>query len=613
MDTEPSQRALEPTVPRAVWQHRWLVLVAVVLSGCLGAAYSIIQPEEWVATASLVVEDPRASALFELGVAQRPERYVENQVEILSSPAVAAKASEILLDGDPSYSIDADAIDNASSARGRSDRDLITIAFHSNDPDLALRGADALAIAYQKVRRSEAARSYSAALGQLDDSIAVGQQELAQIQDRINGLRAGASRDELDAQFESALTQLVELQRQILDHDTTENLSEDLAVLQQQFATLQVVVGIESQRPELSALLDEQTEAIRRISVLITRRDQLTVDSEIAASGVVLFSPAQTVESAGIDVLLAGLIGVLLGALVGAAAAFALALGRRQFMARTEPALVLGVPLISEIPDFGDETLSGGLPVIEAPASVSAEAFRFVAAALRTSPAEEVAESDPTNTRSIVMISADPGDGKSVVVANVALAAAREGRRVLVVDADFGNQKLVGLLAPEAMTGRGLTDVVLDDADIESATTTVTYEDGSTLHVLGRGGIPVTAPDFFADPSVWRRFHELRVGFDLVLIDTPPMLHVAYASAIPRFGDFAVVVVRHGSDIAALEDLRDRTDLLGVSVSGYIYNRSPLRREMSVGSGSTLDVLGSAGTRPVVLVTLEAAAPHQLI
>ena len=599
MDHERGGGAFEPTIPGAVWRYRWLVLALGLVGGALGVAFALAQPEEWVATSSIVVEDPRASAVFELGAAQRPERYVENQVEILRSQVVAERAGELLGEGDEPYVLDADAIDEGSSIRSRNDRDLITISFTDEDPDLAQATADALAVAYQDVRRSEAARNSAAALRQLDESITAGEQELTELQQRISAARsANGSREELDRQFTAAVDQLAALQGRVLAGEAAAAVADQLAELRDQFATLQLVLGIEALQPELSALVEEQTEAIRRLSVLIARRDQIAVDSEIAGAGVVLFSPAPTPVQTGTSLARAVPIGGLLGGLVGAGAAYAMVLRRRRFTARGEPELVLGAPLMAEVPDFGDERVKGLLPVLDAPASVSAEAFRFAAAALDAAPAEGDARG-LSPVRSIVVVSADPGDGKSVVAANMALAAARAGKRVLVVDADFGNQQLAATLAPGLSDHQGLTDVVLADTELSAGIAVLSYEDGTVLHLLGRGRNATSAPEFFSSPVVRRYFEAFRGDYELVVIDAPPMLHVAYAGSLVRFGDRAVVVVRHGSSVTALEDLRDRLRLLGARVAGYVYNRSPLRREMTLTGGSTVDVLGGAGIEPV--------------
>ncbi len=80
--------------------------------------------------------------------------------------------------------------------------------------------------------------------------------------------------------------------------------------------------------------------------------------------------------------------------------------------------------------------------------------------------------------------------------------------------------------------------------------------------------------------------------YDMVLVDAPPLLQVAYASTIAGLVDTALVLVAHRGGVTQLDEAKDRLGLIGVPVLGYIYNSSPLRREMTVSEGSTADVLG---------------------
>ncbi len=597
MESDGDIGAFEPTIPGAVWRYRVLVAAAILAGALAGAAYALTQPSAWSATASLVVEDPRASAVFELGAAQSPERYVENQVEIIRSPVVAARAAELLSAAGEGTDASEDEVDDAVTVASRSDRDLVEISYRSDvSPDLAVAGADAVALAYQDVRRREASSNFAAALGRLDESIAASEADLAVIQERIAAQRgADESRDRLDAQFAAAVNELVEIQEALAAGPGDELLLARLAAVQDQFRTIQIILDIEVREPELAALVEEQREAIARLSNLIARRDQLAVDAEIAGSGVVLYSPASKAVSTGVALSRAVPVGAVLGALAGAAGAYALALSRRRFEGRAEPEVVLGAPLVAEIPDFGEERLRRALPVVDAPASVSAEAFRFAATALDV--ARPGAEGRRSALRTVVIASADPEDGKSVVAANIGLAAAREGKRVLLIDADFGNQGLVRVLSPSLAATPGLSDLVLDDVPTGEAVNSVTFADGTSVSLLTRGNSVTTASEFFHSPLVGRFVQALQADYDLVLIDSPPLLHVAYTASLVAMGDGVLVVVRHGSRVSALEDVRDRLRLFGAPIAGYVYNASPLRREMVRGVGSTRDVLGGSGAK----------------
>ena len=70
------------------------------------------------------------------------------------------------------------------------------------------------------------------------------------------------------------------------------------------------------------------------------------------------------------------------------------------------------------------------------------------------------------------------------------------------------------------------------------------------------------------------------------------MLQVAYASTVAGYADMLLVVVGHGTAASELEGLTDRLDLIGTPVAGYLYNKSPLRSEMTATEGSMKDILG---------------------
>ena len=84
----------------------------------------------------------------------------------------------------------------------------------------------------------------------------------------------------------------------------------------------------------------------------------------------------------------------------------------------------------------------------------------------------------------------------------------------------------------------------------------------------------------------------MKAKYDLVLIDAPPLLRVAYATTLARLADRGMVVVAHGGDVHVAEELRDQIELVGTQPIGYVYNMAPLRAEMTLSAGSMADTLG---------------------
>ena len=89
-------------------------------------------------------------------------------------------------------------------------------------------------------------------------------------------------------------------------------------------------------------------------------------------------------------------------------------------------------------------------------------------------------------------------------------------------------------------------------------------------------------------------FETVTEEYNLVVIDSPPLLHVAYASTLVRYVDRAVVVVIHGGNVARAKELADRLAFLETEVMGYVYSKAPLRDDMTRSEGSLKDVLGQS-------------------
>jgi len=286
---------------------------------------------------------------------------------------------------------------------------------------------------------------------------------------------------------------------------------------------------------------------------------------------------------------------LVLGLLAGVGTAYLLGTRRNVFHDRLEPEQVLDAPLLAEIPEFGDEGLDTSLPVRDQPRSAAAEAFRFAATSVELKMLNR-------GVKTVAVLSATLGAGKSTVLANLALASARKGTRVLLVDADFGNQALTALLKEDGVIPsgggelpRGLTDLVSGDAKFEDAVMTIEAAPGVEVYLLGRGRQPVAAAELVRSRHVRELFGEMRDEFDVVFVDAPPLLQVAYASTLASYADSAMLVVEHGGSVSQVREARARLDLIDVPIGGYVYNRSPLRKEMTFTEGSMADILGDLG------------------
>jgi polysaccharide biosynthesis transport protein len=143
---------------------------------------------------------------------------------------------------------------------------------------------------------------------------------------------------------------------------------------------------------------------------------------------------------------------------------------------------------------------------------------------------------------SIVLItSAGPGDGKTTVSVLLARSLANCGRRVLLVDADLRNPSLAGLLNLESQ--RGLMDVLVGEKSQQEHY--IQRTDVERLSVLPAGNVTAMAdPELIANGKFSAAMNRWREQYDVVLLDSPPVLPVADARILACAADGVVLVVR---------------------------------------------------------------------
>ena len=584
-------RPYETTLPGAVWKHKWLVAGVIAATVAVGFGYGRFRPQapEFKAAAWVVVQDP-ARATSGLASPDAPERFVGNQVDILGSRVVAIRAVELAMEMVPPVSLLTEELLEDLTVVGRPDSNLIVVTVSMDDAVTSVVGVNVLVQAYEDLHQEDNERALTAALARIDAELEALEERGLVRRARMTEIRGqDQARIDLGRQFNETVSQLIQLQE-----EAKQSSDEDLPGIRLRLGDLQLridlfrqILSMSGEELEVAALREEENLAIDRRATLLQRRDQIVVDAELLPSVAALFSPAEVATEfagLGLDRIIA--VSLVLGGLAGSTLALLAETRQRIFIDRFQPEAVLEAPLLADVPDFEEEKITSSLPVRDAPRSASAEAYRFAASSLELLAATQGA-------KLLVVVSGNPGNGKTTTIANSALAAARRGNRVLVVDADFGTEDLTRLFVGKSDESVvGLTDVVERGWPLERAVQSVERENQVTPGLLSRGRHPVVAADLLRSPKVRELFEQAKEVYELVLVDTPSFLQVAYASTLAAYGDAALVIVDHRSSIAELEEVARRLRFIGTPVAGYVYNRSPLRDEMATSEGSLREILG---------------------
>jgi capsular exopolysaccharide synthesis family protein len=234
-------------------------------------------------------------------------------------------------------------------------------------------------------------------------------------------------------------------------------------------------------------------------------------------------------EPASPKVLLALLLGVVGGLAVGVLAALIRSASDTRVHSIHELEQAFDLPILGSIP-FDSGASTQPLVVARAPQSSGAEAYRALRTTLRFLRGG-------VGPKVFVVTSSVESEGKSTTSANLSLALADAGQRVLLIEADLRRPKLAGYLG--LVDGPGLTDVLIGGSSLEDAVQQ--WGDGG-LRVLGAGQVPPNPSELLQSERAAQLLESVREGYDAIIIDAPPLLPVTDAAIVAKMSDGALVV-----------------------------------------------------------------------
>src|ERR1035438_7827286 len=168
--------------------------------------------------------------------------------------------------------------------------------------------------------------------------------------------------------------------------------------------------------------------------------------------------------------------------------------------------------------------------------SVLAESFRSTLASILYTG------ENGNRPRVIALTSANPREGKTTVASNLALALAEIGRRVLLIDGDLRKPRLHEIF--KVSNEWGLSDLLDGTKPPEGSEAMVAGTGYRDLYVLPAGSVASSISNLLHSPRALELLKRMRQEFDMVIIDTPPMLQIPDARVLGRLADGVILVVR---------------------------------------------------------------------
>jgi succinoglycan biosynthesis transport protein ExoP len=231
---------------------------------------------------------------------------------------------------------------------------------------------------------------------------------------------------------------------------------------------------------------------------------------------------------------------------------------------------VTGTAVVGSVPHFdnpqlGHSTADTGIApqvvYLHRPGSREAEAYRSIRTTLFFTTRD-------IDTKVIQVSSSEPGDGKSTTTANLAVAMAQSGKRVILIDADLRRPTVHTLFGLQQ--GMGLADTLNGDLTLA---TIIKETPVANLSIITAGLSPDNPAELLSTAGLEEILKSLRKRYDYILIDSPPVLAVSDPCIIAPHADAMLLVVRlQKNKRAVLQRTRELLGAHGIRLLGIIAN-----------------------------------------
>ena len=468
------------------------------------------------------------------------------------------------------------------------DTGMLGLTLTGTDPNLISKTLNSIANNYLEQNVERQAAQDAKSLDFLNQQLPKVRADLDIAEDKLNSYRKEKDSVDLSMEAKSVLDQIVNVDNQLneltfreaeisqlytKEHPTYKALIEKRQTLQQEKTKLNKrVSGMPSTQQEVLRL-SRDVESGRAVYLqLLNRQQELSIAKSSAIGNVRIVDDSITdPKPIKPKKILICIIGFILGLF------FSVALIMLRFLLRRgidspEQLEEMGINVYASIPvsewllKASDKRKrknneSDKLLAVENPTDLAVEAIR----SLRTSLHFAMLEAK----NNVLMISgASPNAGKTFVSTNLAATISLANKSVLFIDADLRKGYVHKMLGNEGKSG--LSDILSGQANVEE--TIISVPDGQ-FDYIGRGQVPPNPAELLMHPRFEKLLAWASAKYDLVIIDTPPILAVTDAAIIGRYAGTTLLVARFESNtVKEIEVSITRFEQSGVNVKGCILN-----------------------------------------
>ena len=571
----------------------WLLLIGMLLAGAGSYYVSSLQTPIYQSSTRFVVMRA-AQTTYDVYSYLDSQQLISTYTELLTTERLIQKASVEL-----GFEVSV----GQASAVQVGETQFVRLTVRDEIPQEASAIANALVSLLIDENEELQAVRYIAAEENLQNRIDESQRQIEILQKEINDLSTSTVEDQLaqvGIQIDDLQAQILDLERKLADYDELSATQEEKAQYAADELTLAQIEPVLSLYQEIYTNLVVLGEPVQSGNQTSNRLEQLQTTlnlyqqiyiSSISSLESVRLMRAQNmpnvvqVESASVPSkpispkpFQTGFIGALVGLVFTARVVFLIEYLDDTIKTPDDVKNAIGLPVIGLIAELrhkgsSDSKEKIGQYVAMNPRSPVSEAFRSLRANLEFSSLDEP-------IKMIVVTSAGESEGKTTVASNLALIQAQGKKRTLLIDCDLRRPNIHKQFS--LLNRIGLSDLIRGQIDPNEIIQSI--PDNSFLNIVPSGSLPPNPAEYLGSARFSSLLDKLRKMYDVIILDTPPMV-VADVLIISPKVDGVLFVVKPGdkridSIKASIEDLQR----IGVKLLGIVLNQIPRNRDYYYGA-----------------------------
>ncbi|PIQ82706.1 MAG: hypothetical protein COV76_02180 [Candidatus Omnitrophica bacterium CG11_big_fil_rev_8_21_14_0_20_64_10] len=583
----------------AAFSHKFTLFMITLVIGSYAYFREAQKPDIYQASTEIVIEQDDADLVqFQRGArynANAGDQFLRTEHMLIRGPEILQSVVKTLnLDAFPPFArseYPADLLAGMVSVQPVRGTNLVNISVTGKKPDLVARISDAVAETYadrnlqRRIEKTGGGTQWlQEELAWTEKKMRAAQLELQNFLEEHETVDFSTNRQNTIFQRISDLNRaLTQVKQERIEAET--RYREKHPILQELLkreAEMEAAFKQQEKKALEFTRLSIQYNVLQRNSettegiydVLLKRLKELSVEGNLQANNIRIISRAKIPKSPiGPNRQRGILVGIFLGLILGCGQAILREMLSKTLRNRREFEGTLQIPFLGALPDIHVGRAHKGkekLFLIKQPQSTEAESLR----AIRTTaefllPAQQ-------SSHVLIITSAIPEEGKSLVSLSLAISLAELERRVVFIDADMRRPTVhasVNLPLDPGLSG--FLEGKVDPGDLIQ-----TSSEAPGLSVITAGSQPAQPTDLLISGKMKDLIHQLRDEFQYVILDTPPVLAVADTTALASLTDGIIYVVRAGRtprDVTLAGKTR-LTDVGAKLIGGVLNGTQPEKR-----------------------------------